>query len=154
MLEWIFASYWYWFALALVLLALEIVLPGIFLLWLGLGTALVGAFLLAFPQATPEMQLLALAISITLAVAMGLKWQKKLLRTQPSNLNLGLEGYVGRIATVSQDFQHGQGRVSIDDSSFTAVSNEHSLTTGQPVLITAVDNSVFRVTLQHAASHN
>lgn len=80
MLEWIFASYWYWFALALVLLALEIVLPGIFLLWLGLGTALVGAFLLAFPQATPEMQLLALAISITLAVAMGLKWQKKLLR--------------------------------------------------------------------------
>ena len=94
MLELIFASHWYWLIAAAVLLILEIIIPGIFLIWLGLGAALVGLFLLVVPGADPAWQLLALAISTCMAVAAGLKWQKKLVRQQPSELNQGLEGFI------------------------------------------------------------
>lgn len=150
MFEWIFDSYWYWFSLAVLLLVLEVLIPGIFLLWLGMGAALVGFFLLLFPQASLAWQLFVLALSIGVAVTLGLKWQKKLLKTQPSTLNLGLEGYLGRTATVSQSFHQGHGRVSIDGSSFPAVCQEEQLEEGQRVEVTGVQDSVFLVTGKQA----
>lgn len=138
MLELIFASHWYWLIAAAVLLLLEIIVPGIFLIWLGLGAALVGLFLLVVPGADPAWQLLALAVSICIAVAAGLKWQRKLVRQQPSELNLGLEGFIGRTAVVSQAFEHGLGRVRLEDSSYAARCQEQP-EVGQPVQVTGTD---------------
>lgn len=146
MLESIFDSYWYWFSLAALLLLLEIIVPGIFLLWLGIGAGFVGTFLLLFPQAGLAWQLFALIISISAAVALGLKWQKKILKTQPATLNLGLEGYLERTAVVSQTFSQGRGRVSIDDSSFPALCTaDYPLEIGQAVVIVAIDEASFVV---------
>lgn len=147
MLELIFASHWYWLIAAAVLLILEIIIPGIFLIWLGLGAALVGLFLLVVPGADPAWQLLALAISICMAVAAGLKWQKKLVRQQPSELNQGLEGFIGRTAVVSQAFEHGHGRVRLEDSSYPA-SCQAQPAEGQPVRVVAVAGQTLVVELQ------
>lgn len=144
MLELIFASHWYWLIAAAVLLILEIIVPGIFLIWLGLGAALVGLFLLVVPGADPAWQLLALAVSICIAVAAGLKWQRKLVRQQPSALNLGLEGFIGRTAQASQAFEHGLGRVRLEDSTYAARSN-NLLESGQPVRVIAVDGETLIV---------
>lgn len=146
MLESLFDSYWYWFSLAALLLLLEIIVPGIFLIWLGMGAAFVGIFLVFFPQAGLAWQLFALVISISAAVALGLKWQKKILKTQPTTLNLGLEGYLERTAVVSQAFNQGRGRVSIDDSSFPAVyTGDEPLEIGQTVVIVATKEAGFVV---------
>lgn len=146
MLESLFESYWYWFSLAALLLLLEIIVPGIFLLWLGIGAGFVGAFLFIFPQAGIAWQLLALIVSISAAVALGLKWQKKILKSQPATLNLGLEGYLERTAVVSQAFNQGHGRVSIDDSSFPAVyTGDEPLEIGQTVVIVATKEAGFVV---------
>lgn len=157
MLELIFASHWYWLIAAALLLILEIIIPGIFLIWLGLGAALVGLFLLLAPGADPAWQLLALAVSICIAVAAGLKWQKKLLHRQPQSLNLGLEGFIGRSARVSQAFVHGQGRVYLEDSTYAAVCNSAALSEGLPVVVTAVDGGLLVVEPERAtpppASH-
>lgn len=138
MLELIFASHWYWLIAAAVLLLLEIIVPGIFLIWLGLGAALVGLFLLVVPGAEPAWQLLALAVSICIAVAAGLKWQRRLMRQQPSELNLGLDGFIGRTAVVSQAFEHGLGRVRLEDSSYAARCKDQPKV-GQPVQVTGTD---------------
>jgi len=145
MLESIFDSYWYWFSLAALLLLLEIIVPGIFLIWLGMGAAFVGVFLVIFPQADLAWQLFALVVSISGAVALGLKWQKKILKTQPATLNLGLEGYIERTAVVSQEFNQGRGRVRIDDSSFPAISKDDPLEVGQTVTIIAIQDNRFVV---------
>lgn len=145
MLESIFDSYWYWFSLAALLLLLEIIVPGIFLIWLGMGAAFVGVFLVIFPQADLAWQLFALVVSISGAVALGLKWQKKILKTQPATLNLGLEGYIERTAVVSQEFNQGRGRVRIDDSSFPAISEDDPLEVGQAVSIIAIQDNRFVV---------
>lgn len=149
MLELIFASYWYWLFLAVFLLLLEALLPGIFLLWLGLGAAMVGIFLLLVPQAGLAWQLFALVLSISAAVAAGLKWQKKTVRSQPNSLNQGLEGYIGRTARVSQAFSHGLGRVSLEDSSFPARTDETTLELNQVVTITGIHGAGFIVAAKH-----
>lgn len=141
----LFSSWWYWLIGAAVLLILEIIVPGIFLIWLGLGAALTGLFLLVFPDAAPAWQLLALAASICLSVVAGLKWQRKLIRHQPTTLNQGLDGYIGQLGQVNQPFIQGQGRISLDDSSWPALCDA-PLSGGQRVRITAVENGYFRVT--------
>lgn len=151
MLELIFASHWYWLIAAAVLMILEIIIPGIFLIWLGLGAALVGLFLLVVPNADPAWQLLALAVSTCLAVAAGLTWQKKLVRQQPSSLNLGLDGLVGQPARASQNFVHGQGRVHLEGTSYPALCRSSSPTKGQPVQVVAVENGFLVVAAQQAA---
>lgn len=144
MMSLMFASYWYWLLAALLLLILEILVPGIFLLWIGLGAALVGLFLLLWPNAGPEWQLFALACSICLSVGAGLFWQRKLLRREPATVNRGLEEYLQQTAQVSQSFNQGHGRIRIDDSSWPARC-EQPVDSGQLVKIIAIDNGLFVV---------
>lgn len=145
MLESVFASHWYWLSAAAILLILEIVIPGIFLVWLGLGAALVGLFLLMVPTAGLAWQLLALAISTGIAVGLGLTWQKRQLRKQPAGLNQGLEGFIGDMARVSQPFQHGQGRIHLEDSTYAAISSSHQLAQDLPVKVVAVQHGMLVV---------
>lgn len=140
----IFDSYWYWLSAALLLLLLEVLIPGAFLMWIGLGAAGVGVFLFIFPAAALAWQLIALAVSVTAAVLLGVAWQKKSRHQNPHGLNQGLASYVGRHAKASQDFVQGQGRVRLDDSSFVAHSDE-PITTQQAVRIIAVDAQGFKV---------
>lgn len=142
----IFDSYWYWFSAALLLLLLEVLIPGAFLMWIGLGAAGVGVFLFIFPTISLVWQLLALAISVTVAVLFGAAWQKKSRQQNPHGLNQGLESYIGRYATVSDDFVQGQGRVRLDDSSFTAYG-EGNIKAQAQVIILAVDDLGFKVQL-------
>lgn len=143
MLSAVFDSYWYWFSAALLLLLLEILIPGAFLMWIGFGAVGVGVFLFVFPQAALAWQLVALAVSVTLGVLLGLAWQKKNRQSTSHGLNQGLETYIGRTAIVSQSFSHGQGRVRLDDSFFTAYSGE-DIIVGQQVVVTAVtDNGLY-----------
>ncbi|MCK9238752.1 MAG: hypothetical protein M0P46_11835, partial [Thiopseudomonas sp.] len=68
------------------------------------------------------------------------------LKIQPATLNLGLEGYLERTAVVSQAFNQGRGRVSIDDSSFPAVcTGGEPLEIGQTVVIVATKEASFVV---------
>ncbi len=145
MLEFIFASYWYWFVAACLLLILEIVVPGVFLIWLGLGAAATGFFLLLFPQAALAWQLLALIISISASVLLGLQWQRRLLKRNPPSLNQGLDGYIGRSAQASQNFQQGRGRIRLEDSSYPAICHGSAISSGQQVLVVAVENDVLVV---------
>lgn len=140
----IFDSYWYWLSAALLLFILEIMAPGVFLMWIGLGAAGVGVFLLLFPEAPLALQLIALAFSVTAAVCLGMVWQKKNRETHHHGLNQGLESYIGRTAIVSQDFVSGQGRVRLDDSFFTALANQ-PLVTGQSVIVISVHETVLQV---------
>ncbi len=145
MLEWIFASHWYWLIAAAILLILEIIIPGIFLIWLGLGATLVGLFLLVVPEAGLAWQLFALALSTCIAVVAGLTWQKRLAQRQTNSLNQGLEGFIGRTARVSQPFHHGQGRIHLEDSTYMASSNSGALQADEPVRIVAVHNNTLLV---------
>ena len=111
---------WNWMVLGLVLLALEIVAPGFFLLWIGVAALLTGALSLQLWEAgfwTWHAQVLIfLALSFISAYA-----GKKILgetsaETDQPLLNRRGEQMIGRTATLTEPITEGRGRIRIGDT--------------------------------------
>lgn len=111
---------WNWMVLGFVLLVFEILLPGVFLLWIGIAALIVGALSLALWDAgfwSWQVQVLGfLALSLVCAFV-----GKKLMgsNSAPSDqplLNRRAEQLIGRIATLSEPLQDGRGRLQLDDT--------------------------------------
>lgn len=111
---------WTWMVLGIVLLGAEIVVPGVFLLWIGIAALIVGAISLLLWDAgfwSWQVQVLIfLALSLLSAYA-----GKKLMggRNQPSDqplLNRRGEQMIGRTATLAEPIREGRGRVQLGDT--------------------------------------
>jgi membrane protein implicated in regulation of membrane protease activity len=112
---------WSWMVLGGILLAAEIVVPGFFLLWIGIAAVLTGALSLQLWDWSPwtwQLQVLAfLFLSLCSAFA-----GKKILGagaeplTDEPLLNRRAEQLVGRTATLIEPLAQGVGRISIGDT--------------------------------------
>jgi inner membrane protein len=111
---------WNWMALGLVLLALEIVVPGFFLLWIGIAAVLVGTLALMIGDAggfTWHVQvLLFLALSLVSAYV-----GKRIMSmgdgmSQEPLLNQISEQLVGRTGTLTEPIVNSRGRVRLGDT--------------------------------------
>jgi membrane protein implicated in regulation of membrane protease activity len=122
MLDSIFAELgpWNWMVLGFALLTLEIVVPGAFLLWIGIAALVTGALSLQLWSAgfwTWEVQVLVfLALSLVAAFS-----GKKIMRRRGEEsdqplLNRRAEQFVGRVATLSEPINDGRGRLRLDDT--------------------------------------
>ena len=111
---------WNWMVLGFVLLALEIVVPGVFLLWIGIAAILVGTLSLQFWDVsiwTWQVQTLVfLALSLVSAY-LGHRINKA--READSDeplLNRRDAQLVGRTATLQEPIREGRGRIKLDDT--------------------------------------
>jgi len=122
MLERIFAELgpWNWMVLGFVLLTLEILTPGVFMLWIGLAALIVGAVSLMIWDAgfwTWEMQVVAfLALALISAFAGKKIMGKRGDATDQPLLNRRGDQLVGRTATLTEPITNGRGRVKIGDT--------------------------------------
>lgn len=118
---------WNWIVLGCVLLALEIVAPGFFLLWIGLAAVVVGAFSL-FPGVFSfllwdaswwvwETQVLVfLVLSVLFAYAGSRLMRPKKGDSDQPLLNRRGEQLIGRTATLTEPIANGRGRIRIGDT--------------------------------------
>lgn len=143
-LAFIFDSFWYWLVAGVVLVAAEVVLSGVYLLWLGLGALTVGLFTVAWPDAPTWLQWLILAVAMLGWVVVGVRWQRRSRASQPDILNTGLSAYVGARAQVSERFVNGRGRIRLNDSYYSATAAQ-DLEQGAAVVILAVEGAEMRV---------
>ena len=108
---------WNWLIFGIILMALEIVVPGVFLFWLGLAALLVG--LLSF-VVHPSWQLQILMFAVFAVAAVPL-WRRMLRNSrEPSKsnpfLNKRADALVGRVFTLEKPIIDGSGTVRIDDT--------------------------------------
>lgn len=112
---------WTWWILGLVLLGLEILVPGVFLIWVGLAAIVVGALSFMLTGAdiwTWQVQLLVFAMLSVAAVAIG----RKILGTSRGSatdqpmLNRRADSLIGRTATLDEPIRNGRGRIRLDDT--------------------------------------
>ncbi len=111
---------WNWMVLGIVLLVLEIVVPGVFMLWIGIAALIVGAVSLLIWDAafwTWQVQVLVFLFLSLLSAYAG----KKLMggREQPSDqplLNRRGEQMIGRTATLGEPIRNGHGRIQLGDT--------------------------------------
>ncbi|OQM77118.1 NfeD family protein [Manganibacter manganicus] len=111
---------WNWIVLGLVLLGLEILVPGIFLLWIGIAALLVGAASLQFWGAgfwTWQVQIVIFLIISLVSAYVG----KQIVRSREGDtdqplLNRRGQQMIGRSATLSEPIREGRGHVQLGDT--------------------------------------
>jgi inner membrane protein len=107
---------WDWFIAGGLLLVLEVLAPGVFMLWLGIAAMLVGA-ISTFVDLNWQMQFIAFATFSVAAIPLWLRLSRRVGSTtdQPF-LNRRAEALVGRIFTLEKPIVDGSGTVHIDDT--------------------------------------
>lgn len=133
-------EFWYWWAIALGLLAAEVFVPGIFMMWIGVGAAVTGFALLAAPDMSIESQLLICSIVSIVSV---FTWRRFFYHPEkPTDhpwLNQRSAQYIGRTFTLKESIVNGIGKISVDDSQWIVYGPD--MDAGQKVLVVSVSGA-------------
>jgi inner membrane protein len=131
----------HWWLLGGVLgLIAEALLPGIFLLWLGLAAICTGALTLLV-DVPFTWQVVSYGCFASVAVAIGVRVQGR----APARLKTHTSGLVGRKAT-ALSFNGSEGRVRLGDSDWAArLVGQPAVTTGATLRVVGVDGTVLLV---------
>ena len=113
-------AHWVWLTLGLVLAGLEMLVPGVYLIWLAVAAiitgVLTGVFDLSLPMQVIDFVFLALIIAFS---------AKRFLREKPIEssdplMNRRGARMIGETALVVQAIEHGSGRVHYGDGDWIA----------------------------------
>ena len=135
--------HWMWLLAAIVLGIAELIVPGVFLIWLAAAAAVTGLVALAFGIALP-FQLAVFALVSIAAVYAGRRWY--LANPMPSAdplLNDRAARLTGRTVVVAAAIVNGEGRVKVGDSVWSCRGPDCS--EGSRVRITGADGSCLKV---------
>ena len=111
---------WNWMVLGFVLLTLEILVPGVFMLWIGLAALIVGALSLMFWSAGFWIWQVQILVFLALALACAFTGKKIMGGRRDDSdqplLNRRGDQLIGRMATLTEPITDGRGRVKIGDT--------------------------------------
>ncbi|WP_102961184.1 NfeD family protein [Mangrovicella endophytica] len=134
-----------WWVLGLVLLTLEVLAPGVYFLFFGIGALVVGtnALLLSPWFGWMEQVLAFIAVSVAAALV-GRRWYgPRAEERQGESLNRRTDRLIGRTATLTEAIVGGRGRVAIEDSWWSVEGPD--LPAGSRVQITGAESSLLKV---------
>ncbi|GHC64167.1 NfeD family protein [Limoniibacter endophyticus] len=111
---------WSWITFGLVLLVLEILAPGVFLLWIGIAALIVGmASLLLWDMAFWVWQvqtIVFLALTFVCVYVGNRYFRSSSQKSDTPYLNERVRQLVGRTATLAEPIENGTGRIHIGDT--------------------------------------
>ena len=137
-------THWSWLILGLGLLVLELVVPAMFFLWLGISALVTGLVLYLFPEMTWQVQFLIFSVLSVASILISRRFfSKTQIETDLPNLNRRGQQYVGRVFTLIEPITNGYGKISVDDSQWRVTGP--ALEKGAKVRVTAAKGSVFEV---------
>ena len=137
------AGPWAWIVLGLVLLGLELLAPGVFLVWLGIAGVLTGLVTLIQPLPWPVQWLVFAALSlVSILVWMQFSRARRARSTAPE-LNRRTDRYIGHEAVLASPIKAGFGQLPLDDSVWRISGPD--LPAGARVRVVGADGSVLRV---------
>lgn len=109
---------WSWWVVGLLLLGAELIMPGVFLVWIGLGAIVTGTISLAVwgaPYWGWQIQLLVFAALAIVATLLGRRFLSGSRdETDEPLLNQRGASLVGRTATLKDPITEGRGRIHLD----------------------------------------
>jgi membrane protein implicated in regulation of membrane protease activity len=110
---------WSWIILGLVLMGLELVAPGVFLIWLGLAAVLTGVIDAALGLSW-QAAVLVFAVLAVASVIVGWMVTRPRHKDGGARPPLNRRGYtlVGQVFTLESPITEGSGRIRVDDSSW------------------------------------
>src|SRR5580700_8997368 len=134
---------WNWFIAGALLLILEILAPGVFMLWLGLAALLVGLLSLAIDWSW-QVQFVAFAAFAIAAIPL---WRRLAVRgetpTDQPFLNRRADALIGRVVTLEKPIVDGSGTIAIGDTVWRVTGAD--IAAGRRVKVTGVDGTALHV---------
>jgi membrane protein implicated in regulation of membrane protease activity len=136
-------AHWVWLTLGVLLAGLEMLVPGVYLIWLGIAAivtgVLTGLLHLSLPMQVVDFVFLALIVAFS---------ARRFLRDSPivgadPLMNRRGARMVGGTAVVVQAIEHGSGRVHIGDSEWNVRGADAAV--GERVRITGNDGATLLV---------
>ncbi|UIP07025.1 NfeD family protein [Erythrobacter sp. SDW2] len=136
-------AYWFWAAIGLLLAAAEILLPGVYLIWLAVAALLTAVLTFVLDPGVPLQIVNFVFLSLIIAFS-----ARRILRDTPifsadPLLNKRGARLVGETAVVVQDFAGGSGRVKLGDSEWLAKGID--MKAGERVRVTGSEGAILLV---------
>jgi len=156
LIEWLQAlTFWHWMVLGTVLVVLEILLPGIWFLWLGLGALVTGGITFLLPALSWEIQVTVFcALSIVSVIAGRMVMRRRGEPLDHPLLNRRGAQYIGKQYRLEEATSNGQGRVRIGDTLWRVelATQGAELDANTAVTVTGVDGTTLQVAPAPAAA--
>ncbi|MEN8204167.1 MAG: NfeD family protein [Bacteroidota bacterium] len=133
-----------WFLVGLGLLLLELVLPGLVILFFGAG-AWVTALVCALTDINLNVQILIFLVASLLGLALLRKYLKnRFFSRKETEAQDQLEEFIGRKAKAVNDFKDGAGKVEFKGTRWSARCSE-AVSKGQWLTIVSKDSLILKV---------
>ncbi|HLO75307.1 MAG TPA: NfeD family protein [Magnetospirillum sp.] len=138
-------SFWHWLILGFALIALEVVVPGTFLVWPGMAAVVTGMVAYMAPGLPWQVMAGLFAVLTVVSAVVGRRIYGRLQHSvgdEPA-LNRRADAFVGTAHTLATPILDGQGRLKLGDSTWKIVGDD--LPTGTRVRIVGVDGNALKV---------
>ena len=137
------AAHWVWLTLGLILAGLEMLVPGVYLIWLALAAIVTGVLTLTLDLSLPVQVVDFVFLSLIIAFS-----AKRFLRDRPIEssdplMNRRGARMVGETALVVQAIEHGSGRVKLGDSEW--IARGPNIAVGERVRISGSEGAILLV---------
>lgn len=138
-------DHWGWLVFAALLGVAEVMIPGVFLIWVALAAAVTGLIALLLPVSVP-VQLLIFALLCLVSVWGGRRWYvANPVNSQDPLLNDRTARLIGEIVLVVEPIEAGHGRVKVGDSVWSCRGPDAPA--GSRVRVVGAEASVLQVEL-------
>lgn len=134
-----------WWLLALLLIGAELLIPGYFMLWIGLAAAALGIVLLVLPELSFMVQALLFALLALASCFVYWRFVRRAM-SEPSDqplLNRRAEQYIGRRFVLDSAIVNGHGKARVGDSLWMVEGPE--MPAGTAIEVVSVEGSTLRV---------
>lgn len=113
---------WAWWVLGLALLAAEMIVPGVFLVWIGIAAILTGVLSLLLWSSDLWMWQVQLVVFALLSISAVFVGRRLVLRSAETTdepfLNQRGARLIGRTAVLEHPISEGRGRIRLDDTTW------------------------------------
>ncbi|WP_305098010.1 NfeD family protein [Croceibacterium aestuarii] len=131
--------HWVWLTLGLVLAALEMLVPGVYLIWLAVAALATGLLTAAFDISLPLQVVDFVFLSLIAAFSAHRFFRDQPIESSDPLMNRRGARMIGETALVVTAIEHGSGRVHIGDSEW--IARGPDVPAGARVRITGTDGS-------------
>jgi membrane protein implicated in regulation of membrane protease activity len=136
-------AHWVWLTLGLVLAGLEMLVPGLYLIWLALAAIITGVLTVALDLSLPAQVIDFVFLSLIAAFSARRFLRDKPIESADPLMNRPGQRLVGQSVLVVQAIEHGSGRVKLGDSEW--IARGPDTPAGQWVRIMGSEGSILLV---------
>ena len=136
-------AHWVWLTLGLVLAGAEMLLPGVYLIWLAAAAIITGVLTLAMDLSLPFQVIDFVFLSLIIAFSAKRFLRDKPIESQDPLMNRRGARLVGETALVVQAIEHGSGRIKLGDSEW--IAHGPNVAAGERVRVSGSEGAILLV---------